>query len=569
MRGPRNSRPARLSDSRPSQGSGEPRVDNAMEPPQPPARELASFLGRLTLARRRALGRLCACLVALAVAGALFSWHKERVRAYVRGEIDLDGAPRYEPAHPVDRRALARIDLARVHGELIPAWTIATGRATSPGRRALAERAYEELAAEVAPDANLAELLASTHRALRDDPLENARRLDYLLWAYNRYLDEQELPWRLEASLSVGEARAIFRTMTYEVLADARTREGHRLRLLRRADRTNTLEGWLGHSQGGDEGALVLLARVLHFTIRHVWPGLHPALDPRRPEAERPWLGYVRGEVRAALDAETYRLLSETAVDQQTLIEVAASIEARRACGSRYRIRELPYNGLSPRGLRSVRLALERSAIEGGEECPEITLDEAARIVGASERLASTDGLAEAVERLTMVVARSVSVHELQHVADGDEIACPGCPKWLEQGVARAEVSAYLSALSTEGVGYLALLQACATPRGEGLHGAALRAVLEAILPYGCEGPTRHDLYGYAERIEARLFGKRGDVTLPAELPERVALLARPAGRPPSRPVHRPLESGWGVALSARVDDQRERAQRSHATPVP
>lgn len=557
-----------MSDWRPSQGSGEPRVDNAMEPPQPPPRELASFLGRLTLARRRALGRLAACLLAAIVACALFHWHKERVRAYVRGETELDGTPRYEPPHPVDRRALDGIDLARVHGQLIPAWTIATGRATSPGRRALAERAFEELAEEVAPDPNLAELLTSTHRALREDPLENARRLDYLLWAYNRYLDEQRLPWRLEASLSVGESRAIFRTMTYEVLADARTPEGHRLRLLRRADRTNTLEGWLGHARGGDEGALVLLARVLHFTIRHVWPGLHPALDPRRPDAERPWLGYVRGEVQAALDARTYRLLSETAVDQQTLIEVAASIEARRACGSRYRIRELPYNGLSPRGLRSVHLALERSELEG-DDCPEITLDEAARIVGASERLASTEGLAEAVERLTMVVARSVSVHELQHVADGEEIACPGCPKWLEPGVARAEVSAYLSALSTEGVGYLALLQACATPRGEGLHGAALRAVLEAILPYGCAGPTRHDLYAYAERIEARLFGKRGDLALPAALPERVALIAPSAARPRPRPVHRPLESGWGVALSASVDDQRDRAQRAQTTPVP
>src|SRR5690606_13253695 len=140
-----------------------------------------------------------------------------------------------------------------------------------------------------------------------------------------------------------------------------------------------------------------------------------------------------------------------------------------------------------------------------------ITLDEAARIAGASERLASTEGLEDAVERLAMVVMRAVAAHELQHVEDGDEPACFNCPEELT-GIARAEVSAYLSAFSTEGLGYLSLLQACATPRSGGIHSAALTAVLEVILPYGCEGPTLHGLYELAERIETHLFGKRGDV---------------------------------------------------------
>lgn len=500
----------------------------------------------MTADRRRALRRACVLGAGIALVTSAWGHVSEPVRAYVRGEVDLEGEPRYEPP-PADPEALRRIDFARVHTRLIPAWTIALGRATTPGRRRYADHVYEALAAEVAPDPNLASLFARSHRALRDDPIENARRLDYLLWAYNHYLDENDVPWRVEASLALAEDRAIFRALTYEVLADARTREGHRLRLLRRADRTNTLEGWLGHAARGDEGALVVMQRVLHFTVRHVWPGMHPALDERRPARERSWLGYVRQEVRAALPEETYRLLSETAVDQQALIEVAEEVEARRACGSGFSIRNLPYNGMSEAARRALARALEATAPD--DECPAITLDEAARLVGASERLGGRAGLEEAVEALAMVVARSVATHELQHVADGDEPACHGCPKWLVGG-ARAEVSAYLSALSTEGVGYLALLQACATPRGGGVHGAAREAVLRELLPYGCEGPTLHGLYPLAERVERHLFGKRAGVTLPS-LPDRVPLLPRSPPPPRAAPAWRALEGGWGVTLAA------------------
>lgn len=510
-------------------------------------------------ARRRTLLRAIAALALLAIVGLVWAWQKERVRAFARGEIDLSGEPRYEPPHPPDPEALARIDQARVHGQLIPAWTIALARATTPSGRRYADVMLADLEEAVAPDPNLASLLRSTHRALREDPLEHVARLDYLLWAYNHYLDRQAVPWRVEASLVLGEERAFVRMLTYEVMADARTARGHRLRMLRRADRTNAVEGWLGHTVR-DDGAFVILARVLHFTVRHVWPGLHPALDARRPAAERPWLGEVRREVRAALGGETFELLAQSAVDQQALIEVADSVAARAECGSRFRIHDLPYNGLSRRGRDAIERALARSRTPEGDvaECPDITLDEAARIVGASERLASTDGLMEAVERLIMVVARSVAVHELQHAEDGEEAECPGCPKWLV-GLPRAEVSAYLSAMSTEGLGYLALLQACVTPRGNDLHGRSLEVVLEAILPLGCEGPTRWDLYVYAERIETRLFGKRGDIALP-ELPDRVPLLPRAnAARP--RPAWRPLDTGWGVAVAAQEEPRESRAQ--------
>ncbi|MEZ4340420.1 MAG: hypothetical protein R3B82_27690, partial [Sandaracinaceae bacterium] len=374
-------------------------------------------------------------------------------------------------------------------------------------------------------------------------------RLDYWLWAYNRYLDDSHVPWRLEASLYVqaDNGRPILSTRSYEVLADARNPDGHRLRLLRRADRLGSVEGWLGRTGQHGDGAMVLMRRVLHFTVRHVWPALNPALDARRPEAERSWLPWVRGEVTAALDAETLRLLAETAEDQQALIEVAAEIEARRACGSRFRIYQLPYNGLSRGSLEELERAVFRS--RSMPDCPEVTLEEAAQLVGASERLATTEGIEDALEALTMVVARSVAVHELRHAADGDDgdaIPCPGCPDGLD-GLARAEVSAYLAAMGTEGLGYLALFQACATPAGDGIQGAAREAVIEAILPYGCEGPSLWGLYTLAREIEQELFGEREPATVP-ELPERVPLLGRDRRR--RLRVAQALPSGWGLQVT-------------------
>lgn len=499
---------------------------------------------------RRALAYGAGALVAALLVAHFWPQHGHAVRSFVRGEVGFDGEPRYTPAHEVSPRDLAAIDFDRVHRELIPRWMIALDTASRANTRywqRRADAAFEELAVEVSPDPNIGALLLSSHRALRDDPLGRARRLDYWLWAYNRYLDQRDIPWRIEASLSLGrDERPVFRTFSYEILNDAESPDGARLRLIRRADQTNLVEGWMGRTNGPEEGSLILMRRVLHFTVRHVWPALHAALDERRPERERSWVPWVRREVQAALDPESFRLLSETAVDQQALIEVAAAIEARRSCGSRFRIYSLPYNGLTRRSVHALEAAVARS--QGETECPEVTLDEAARIIGASERLGSTDGLEDAVERLAMVMANAIAVHELRHAVDGEgEIECPGCPEGLD-GLARAEVSAYLAAFAHEDYGYLSLFQACSNARGQNIQSAAREAVIEAILPYGCEGPTLWGLQTLAREIEVELFGDREPVELPS-LPDRVQLLPRPErAEAPTRGAA--LGSGWGVEIA-------------------
>lgn len=508
-------------------------------------RSLAPELSAFRRARRRGLASGIALAFVVVLFALAYGEHERRIHSFLRGEIDWSGAPQYVPEHPPHPEA---VDFERVHEELLPRWSLALSHATTPHGRYGADRSWQELDEALAGDRNLRELFAETHVSLRDDPLGHARRIDYLLWAYNRYLDEQRVPWRLEAVLALRGERPVLYAMTYEVLADAHSVEGHRLRLVRRADPTSTVEGWLGKTGRDGEGAFVLMQRVLHFTVRHVWPAMHSAIDERRPAQERSWLPFVRAEVEAELDPRTIALLRETAVDQQALIEVSEAIDAREICGSQFKLRGLPYNGLTPQIMRAIYIALDFAGDHA--DCPEITLDEAARIVGASERLGTTPGLEDALERLAMVVARSVAAHELRHVADPEDLPCPGCSERVV-GVAREEVSGYLAALGTPGAGYLALLQACTTADSPNVQSAARRAVLETLLPYGCSGPPHPRIYEHAAALEEELFGERARVEVPS-LPSRVTLL--PRREPPPRVARgEPLPTGWGMRLGGRT----------------
>ncbi len=477
--------------------------------------------------RRRILVRRAALFLVGLTLSMLAYTQKRYLGRLVRGEIALNGAALYTPQHTASD---AEIDWASVHSRLLPAWIIARSRArgTEIQRADRAQRAYTELRYAFAPDRNLVDLFDELETRL-DDPLASADRIDYLLWAYNDYLSQREVPWRLEADLHVRrDGDPTLLTRSYEVLEDLRSQQGHRLRLLRRADLTNIDEGFLGHVSARDQGALVMLDQVLQFGIRHVWPVLHGGLDHRLPRAARGIAPHVRTEALGVLTAPQYMLLHETAVDQQALIEVAASIHGRQECGNRFRIYGLPWNGLEPPDQRALVEALGRS---DGEDCPEVTLGEAARMLGASERLGSTAGLAEAVESLTTFVSRAVSVHELRHVGDGRAANCIACPEGMSVA-AQDELSAYLASFAEPGIGYVALLQACSMePAGEDVstapHAQALAVAFDAVLPEGCQGEIPSDLYTRAGDAQRHFFGERGAISVPEGYPAHIFLLAR------------------------------------------
>ncbi|GAB4204010.1 MAG: hypothetical protein OHK0013_18590 [Sandaracinaceae bacterium] len=492
-----------------------------------------------TLERRRLLVRGLSVVLALATVLGLGLRHASTVSALLRREIDLTGRPIYVPLHAVSEAQLARIDFDDVHRRLLPRFVLALGRAETPAGRRRAEYAFRALREALAPDPNLVELWGELHLLASLDPVRHARRIDYLLWAHNHYLESRGQPYRVEATLHLRGERPRLVTRSYRVLDDASDGAGHRARYLRRIDRVGLVEPWLGHTTREEDGAMLVADRILHFATRHVWPALAPALDERRPARERGSLPGMRAEVRAALSPELFAVLEETAEDQQALLEASASIESRHACGSRFRVFDLPYRGLSRRSHAMLALAIEQSR---GSRCPDVTLAEAAQIVGASERLAHTPRLEEALEALASFTARAVAAHEVRHVADGPSrtLACPGCPPGTP-ALVRAELSAYLASFATEGVGHTAVLIACANPERErGVDAHAIRLAVEATLPDGCEGTAPEDLLARARRAETRYFGDRARVSLAASFPAPAELLTR-------RRATVPMDFSWLV----------------------
>lgn len=306
---------------------------------------------------------------ALIGAGYVIVTRQDHIDSFLRGEIDLGGETVFDP-EPPDPSALARIDFERVHGRLIPE-AVASLSAQGPGGRRRAQYAWRDLVEEVAPDPTLGAIWRELHLLMWVAPLREHRRIDYLLWAHNEYLDRAGIPYRIDASLHLRGGRARYTALGYRVLADLRgggeagdERVGAgRVRVIGRVDTSDVVEGWLGYTTPDDRGGLVIADRVMHFAVRHVWPSLHPALEERRPLLERPFVPYVREEARAALAPEHFAVLEETAEDQQALIDVAASIGARHGCGSRFEVFDLPYKGLSVRSLQLLSFAVRTPAV--------------------------------------------------------------------------------------------------------------------------------------------------------------------------------------------------------------
>ena len=496
------------------------------------SREHAEDLAAVTREQRMAFRRLSAVVLTLLALACVLETRGAAIDAFFRGEIDLHGNAVYVPRFPVRSAATrqdGRIDFQRLHARVLPEWLIRQSYADTPAGRRRAEYAYRDLLETVALDPNLDAIWRELHDRLLADPIANAHRIDYLLWAHDDYMDRIGAPYRLEPSMyfrppsDTGRRLALV-ARSYRVLTDLESESGARVRVLGRIDRTGPVETWLGHTEREEEGAFVVADRVLHFAVRHVWPALNPALDARLPEAERGLARGVRGEVSAGLDPYFREVLMETAEDQQALMEAARSIESRHACGSTFRVFGLPYQGLSLHSRAMLRMALLASQ---NAACPDVTLDEVLQLVTASERLRQSEDLEPALEALVALVSQSIAAHELRHVVDGpsDELECPGCAEGTPPLV-RAELSGYLAAFGTPGVGYLAALAACSNPERElGIDAVAIAHATYGVMPEGCLGPAPDDLYARAQAAERRFFGPRARVEIPRAFPVALAVL--------------------------------------------
>lgn len=456
-----------------------------------------------------------------------------RVQAWAKGEVDWQGRRSYVAEHPP---RLDRIDLQRVHAELLPRWLIAQGR------RAAGEGAEDEIAAfaelrdAVAHDGNLAALLDELHELSPPSRLGEApRRALYLTWAWSHYLDRNGAPFLVLGNVRTHGFGPLLGATIHRVLADVEVTVGtdaHRVRITSRIDGLNLREVYLGAA--GRDDAVVVADRLRDFALDEVWPLLDPWLETRTPAA----LGFappIRAEVEARVSPTAMEQLRGTAAARGSIMEAVRAIEARRRdCDSGFHVDAVPWDGLPPARLSRLAALAERHV---ERSCPGITVAEAQALARATETLEADPSLAAALEELVALVAEHVAIHEARHLADAahaggfdEPLPCASCSEAM--GIpARAELSGYLASLAWSPAPALALYQACRSlgaDQGKPLepgepHREALELLQRRIGPVCTKGPPPA-LRTLARHLEQEMLGRSDPIALPESFPRRLPL---------------------------------------------
>lgn len=422
----------------------------------------------------------------------------------------------------VDRQALADVDLRLVHTTLVPDWVVARG--------GVKQSHWHRLRREAGRDANLGALLDRMDHLIQEGPVHHANELFALLTAWNDYLEKAGQPWRVTGEIVRADGGGSLRLKTYEVLYDDGVVSvggaAYPASVRRRVDATTQLDAWLGHVHSHEEGVVLLLDELSGFALDRVWPMLDPALDSELSALQATFAPAIRREVRRALSPSDVTVLEYTAEDRMWLLRGVRSVHARHECGSRFLVARLPFDGLAPEDLVTLRRHAEGS---DREPCPEVTELEALVFATRSHHLRLQDGLQPALERLVAWVARAVAIHEAQHAADVEDgyvpgWDCEGCPSELSR-VGSLEASAYLASFATQGSAALSLFQACSLDRARlPERGRVIAFLAERLGPGGCDAPPPADLADLAQALQRELTGRSEPIRV-AAFPSRLPIV--------------------------------------------
>ncbi|MBN1607444.1 MAG: hypothetical protein JW940_12470 [Polyangiaceae bacterium] len=432
----------------------------------------------------------------------------------------------FRPVYPIDPRILSSIDMARVHGRLLPAWIISLQHSPYSVGYWEAENAFSALRDEAGKDPNLGLLLDRLHERVMDSVYDFRGEIGLLIKGWNEYMARAGVPFRLEYHMQRTAHGPEIRMRSYRVVADVPISAEHspyHVLLLAREDRTNLVEAFFGQTATDRDTALVMTDRIAEYAIDRLWPLFDTKGEPSEPEPAL--LEKVRGEARLALgDSVIDRLARNFSVHRALETEVA-ELGHRRGCGGSVVIERVPWDGLSDRALAMVNRVAQKNEKRG---CPRLTVTDADRLGAISHELRGNGALEQALGRLAGWLVKAVAVHEARHLADerstpeGAAGPCRGCPKSFDYRV-QSEISAYLASFATEGLGYVALLQACgADAHSQASHSIALEFLLPRLLVDGCGGAIPDDLYARAAALRAHLFGRDGSIELPQSFPGSV-----------------------------------------------
>ncbi len=408
--------------------------------------------------------------------------------------------------------ALTKVDLVKVHQDLIPTWGIASANRELEGAAEAEKAGYAAISAAIKPDQNLSEIFQQI-RKLSASPVENADELLSLVDAWSSYLDKEGAPYLLQGNVATTSGGSFLYLKSYEVQRDVWLKIGDeriRAREVSRMDRTNIMEQYLGATAPGQADATVVLDRLSEFAISTVWPLL--ATEELPPLGQK-----VVEEMRTNLPPEHLAILAEYAPERVQMQQVLDAIGARRECGSTFMIRSVPYSGLEERDIEGItRLARQVR----NHRCPDITQDEAEILADTSEAFAGEPELGAAIRSLVAMLGRNVAVHEARHVADDRAVNglreimdCLDCPEMSTMSV--AELSAYLASLAWSPTPYTTFFQACDATEGQGgPHAHAMSLILDSLDTSCSEVPE--DLPQRAKALEESLLGRTNPILFEA-----------------------------------------------------
>jgi hypothetical protein len=433
----------------------------------------------------------------------------------------------FRPIYPIDPRILSSIDMARVHGRLVPAWIVSLQHSPYSVGYWEAEEAFSTLRDEAGKDPNLGLLLDRLHEKVMDSVYDFRGEIHLLIKGWNEYMARAGVPFRLEYHMERTAHGPEIRMRSYRVVADVPVsgdRFPYHVLLLAREDRTNLVEAFFGQTSTDRDTALVMTDRIADYAIDRLWPLFDTKGETA--ELEPALLEKVRREARLALGDSVVDPLSRNFSVHRALETEVAELGHRLGCGGSVIIERVPWDGLSDRALAMVNRVAQRNEKRG---CSRLTVDDADRLGAISQELRGNEALEQALGRLAGWLVKAVAVHEARHLADERSAPegtaagpCRGCPKSLDYRI-QSEISAYLASFATEGLGYVALLQACgADAHSQASHSVALQFLLPKLLVDGCDGAIPDDLYARAAALRAQLFGRDGSIELPQSFPGSV-----------------------------------------------
>lgn len=439
------------------------------------------------------------------------------------------GKPRpWSSPYAMESAVLDTIDFERVHAELLPAWVIALQHDPYTLGRDREQRRFEALVNEAGKDPNLRSLLDRLRDRASFGVSAHALEISFLMDGWNGYMQDAGLPWYVAHDLADTARGGRLFTRSYRVQADLTARVSgnpHHLRVLRRVDSTNVGEMFFGQTNLDEQRALVVSDRIAEFAMERLWPMMDSHSDHRLAAMDRAFAPALRREAALVLSGEAIEALSQGAALRRRMEDRLSDIATRKGCGRGIEVENMPWDGLTPRGRSIVARAADHNKKKG---CARLTAEDAQFLLGASDALSSDDALRGALGELSSWLARAVSVHEVRHLADelqsATAFACDGCPSGMTKR-GKAEVSAYVASLATEGVGYLSLYQACGVDLPT-FHdsGGAVDFVTRVLAPEGCESAPPEKLYGSAQLLGWVLFKRSERIELPSDFPVALPL---------------------------------------------